>query len=102
MRMAPMNHLFDDWRFWAAIACATLFKLLTSINLNWLTASATVLAAFFVPLTFTEPVMHLFNLEPVYRVPTAILLTLTGEGTMRWLIKVTPDRLIQIVKDWRK
>lgn len=97
-----MNSSFD-YRFWLAIAGAALFKLLASPWHSPTRALLTVSAGFFAALVFTNPVLH-FMSWPVdeYRIPVAALLALTGDGTMRWVIRITPDKLIETWKDLRK
>lgn len=88
--------------FWIAVAGAALFKLLTSPWHSLTRAIVTVLAAIFAAWVFTDPTMHFMDWPESYRNPVAALLALTGEGTMRWVIRTTPDRLIEIWKDLRK
>lgn len=97
-----MNSSFD-YRFWVAIAGAALFKLLTSPWHSPTRALLTVSAAVFSAWVFTDPVLHFMSWPPdAYRIPVAALVTLTGEGTMRWAMRITPDKLIQTWKDLRK
>lgn len=96
-------HSSFDYRFWVAIAGAALFKLLTSPWHSPTRAILTVCAAVFAAWVFTDPVLHFMSWPPdSYRNPVAALLALTGEGTMRWVIRITPDKLIQTWKDLRK
>lgn len=92
-----------DYRFWFAIGGAALFRVLTSPWHSPTRAIVTVLAAVFAAWIFTDPVLHFMG-WPVetYRNPVAALLALMGEGAMRWAIRITPDRLIEIWKDLRK
>lgn len=98
-----MMHSSFDYRFWVAVAGAALFKLLTSPWHSPTRAVLTVGAAVFVAWVFTDPVLH-FMAWPAetYRNPVAALLALTGEGTMRWAIRITPDKLIETWKDLRR
>ena len=88
-----------DYRFWAAIGGATLFKLATSPKHSPARTIITVGAAIFSAWLFTDPLLHFMNWEPEsYRNAVAGLMALVGEGAMRWFIRVTPDKLISI---WR-
>jgi len=92
-----------DYRFWVAVAGAALFKLLTSPWHSPTRAVLTVGAAIFVAWVFTDPVLHFMSWPAeTYRVPVAALLALTGEGAMRWMIRITPDKLIETWKDLRR
>jgi hypothetical protein len=92
-----------DLKFWIAVAGAALFKLLTSPWHSPTRAVLTVGAAVFVAWVFTDPVLHFMGWPAeTYRNPVAALLALTGEGSMRWAIRITPDKLIQTWKDLRR
>jgi hypothetical protein len=92
-----------DLKFWVAVAGAALFKLLTSPWHSPTRAVLTVGAAVFVAWVFTDPVLHFMGWPAeTYRNPVAALLALTGEGSMRWAIRITPDKLIQTWKDFRR
>lgn len=94
------NH---DYRFWVAIGMAALFRVLTSPWHSPTRALVTVLAAVFAAWIFTDPVLHLMGWPAeTYRNPVAALLALMGEGAMRWAIRITPERMIEIWKDLRK
>lgn len=98
-----MDFFNFDYRFWLAIAGATLFKLLTSPVYSLHRALATVIAAVFCAWLFTDPVLDVLNLTAkTYREPVAALLALMGEGAMRWFIAMTPDKLVQFWKDLRR
>ena len=97
-----MNFFHFDYRFWVAVAGAAIFKLMTSPWHSPTRAIITVLAAVFSAWIFTDPVLHFMDWPMAYREPVAALLALTGEGTMRWAIRVTPDKLIEYWKDLRK
>lgn len=91
-----------DIRFWIAVAGATLFKLMTSPWHSPTRAIVTVLAAVFSAWVFTDSVLEIMGWSVRYREPVAALLALTGEGAMRWIIRTTPDKLIEVWKDLRK
>lgn len=88
-----------DYKFWLAVAGATAFKLLTSPWTSLTKAAATVLAAVLSAWAFTDIIIKYLALDPVdYKVPVAALLALTGESAMRWLMAVSPEKLIFL---WR-
>ena len=97
-----MEILGQDYKFWVAVGAATLFKIVTSNNMSPYRAVLTVLAAVFSAWVFTDSVLDLFALNPEkHQIPVAALLALTGEGAMRWLTTITPDKLIDIIKKVR-
>ena len=95
-------NLHFDYRFWVAILGAAVFKLMTSPWHSPTRAIITVLAAVFSAWVFTDPVLHFMSWPMTYREPVAALLALTGEGTMRWVIRTTPDKLLEYWKDLRR
>lgn len=97
-----MSFFNSDYRFWLAVAGAALFKLLTSPWHSPTRALITVLAAVFSAWIFTDLVLHVMSWPAVYREPVAALLALTGQGFMQWVIRTTPDKLIEIYKDLRR
>lgn len=97
-----MNFFHFEYKFWLAVLGAAIFKLLTSPWHSPTRAVITVLAAVFSAWIFTDPVLHFMNWPMTYREPVAALLALTGEGTMRWVIRITPEKLIDIWKDLRR
>lgn len=91
-----------DYRFWIAVGGATMFKLMTSRFHSPTRAVVTVLAAVFSAWVFTDPLVHFMGWPDTSRNAVAALLSLMGEGTMRWIIRTTPDKLIEIWQDLRK
>lgn len=97
-----------DLAFWLAVAGATVVKLLTSQYGGPVKMIVTVLAAIFSAYFFTSPAMHLLGLDPgVYTTVMAAVMALTGEGLMRWAMKMVdtfpsdPSNLIELLKQWR-
>lgn len=91
-----------DYRFWLTVAGATMFKLMTSPWHSPTRAIVTVLAAVFSAYVFTHPVLHFMAWPDDYRDAVAAMLALSGQGIMLWVIRVTPDRLVEIWKDLRR
>lgn len=90
---------YTDYRFWLAVAGAAFIKLMTSPWHSPTRAVITVMAAVFAAWAFTDPVIDWWNLSPdKYRNAVAAVLALTGEGSMRWLINATPERIFDA---WR-
>ncbi len=97
-----------DLAFWLAAFGATVVKLLTSEYGGPVKLTATVLAAIFSAYFFTSPAMHFLGLDPeVYTTVTAAVMALTGEGFMRWGMKLVdglpsePGKIIDLFKQWR-
>lgn len=91
-----------EWKFWLAIAVATVFKLMTSPFYSLSRAIATVIAAVFCAWVFTDAVLDWMHLNATtYREPVAAVLALIGEGVMRWLIHMTPDKFLKSWKQFR-
>lgn len=96
-----------DLSFWLAVLGAAGVKLLTSEYAGFLKALATVMAAIFSGVMLTEPAMHILGLDPtVYTIPMAILMGLTGENLMRWVMGLTgslpsdPGKILDLLKRW--
>lgn len=93
--------LGHDLGFWLAVAGAAVFKLLTSPSLSPVRALATVTAALFAAIIFTDPVLNWLALDPLqYKTPIAALIALTGEGLLRSIVSITssPEKLIDTFK----
>lgn len=96
-------NLFDiDYRFWITVGGAALFKLLTSPWHSPFRAIVTVLAAVFAAWVFTDPIVTHMSWPTTYREPVAALCALMGEGSMRWIIRVTPEKMLEMWKELRK
>jgi hypothetical protein len=93
----------NDHKFWIAVGGAALFKVMTSPHHSLTRAVMTVLAGVFSAWVFTDSLLDIMGWSPeTYRLPAAALVTLTGEGAMRWLISLTPERALEIWRDFRK
>lgn len=97
-----------DLAFWLAACGATVVKLLTSEYGGPIRLLATVVAAIFSAYFFTAPAMHFLGLDPaVYTTTTAAIMALTGEGFMRWGMRLVdalpsdPARILELVRFWR-
>lgn len=95
-------HQFPDLKFWLAVAGAILIKLLTSQWYSKKRAVVTVLAAVFMAWIFTDPLIDFMDWPMSYREPVAALLALTADGTIKWIIRVTPENILDTWKDFRK
>lgn len=92
--------MLDEWKFWLAIAGATVFKLMTSPFYSLSRAIVTVVAAIFTAWVFTDAALDFLHLPAhTYREPVAAVLALMGEGSMRWLIHMTPEKFLQ---SWKR
>lgn len=99
-----MNFGGQDHQFWIAVVGAAIFKVWTSKNrhTNLWGAGLTGAFAVFCPYVFTDPLLHIMGWGDGYKIIVAALLTLTGEGVMRWIVNLTPDRAIELWKDFKK
>ena len=95
-------HQFPDLKFWLAVAGAIVLKLLTSTWHSPMRALITVIAAVFMAWIFTDPLLEFMNWPKSYREPVAALLALTADGTIKWIIRVTPENILDTWKDFRK
>lgn len=93
-----------DLSFWLAVGGAAVFKLATSPRMTWLRSLVSVAAALFAAGVFTKPALALLRLDSeTYIIPVAVLIGLTGEGLMKWLIFAAnhPKEAIEFLKIWR-
>lgn len=99
-----MQFLGHDHRFWMAVIGAAAFKVWTSQSkAKSIWAKATTGAfAVFCPVVFTDDVLMLLGWGDGSKLIVAALLTLTGEGIMRWVTGLTPERAIEIWKEFKK
>lgn len=90
-----------DWGFWAVISGAVIVKLATSPYRSFFHAILTGFAAVFSAIVFTDPLVTYLSLDfGTYRYAAAALVTLTGEGAMRFIIALSnnPAKAIDL---WR-
>lgn len=90
-----------DLKIWITVTIAIIFKLITSESLSVIKAIATVISAVFCAWVFTEPVLMFFEMDKeTYKLPMAAVLALTGEGIIRWLIKVSnnPNEIFETIR----
>lgn len=94
----------QDHRFWIAVFGAAAFKMWTSQSKNrtWWGSALTGAFAVFCPYVFTDEVLRVLGWGDGYKILVAALLTLTGEGIMRWIVNLTPERAIELWKEFRK
>lgn len=97
-----------DLAFWLAVAGATVVKVLTSQFGGPLKLVATVFAALFSAYFFTAPAMHILGLDPaVYTTMMAAVMALTGEGFMRFGMRLVdslpsePSKILDLLRQWR-
>lgn len=88
-----------DYKFWVAISGATIFKMVTSPWTSPTKAAIKIASAIFCAWVFTDPIMDFWGWHGAgTRDAVAAALALIGENGMRWLLRVTPENLIDI---WR-
>ncbi len=91
-----MKYLGEEPRFWAAMALALLVKFLLSPTRHPKRAIGGAIAGALIAYFGTDPVVGWFEGITVEdRDIVVIVLVLTGEHITRWLIKLTPERLLR-------
>lgn len=96
-----VHNLLQDIGFWIVAGVATIIKLLTSPFHSLPRSVAMVASGVLVAVLGTWPVLQWFRLNPdTFLLPVCALLTLTGEGVVRFVISVSmdPDRFFKL---WR-
>ena len=96
-----MNVFGHDIAFWFAAIGAAMFKILLSPWMGLWKGLASVAAALFCAIVFTEPVLGYLNMDPeTYKAALAALIALTGEGVFRWLLQIAtePGKIADIIK----
>lgn len=92
-----------DIRFWIAALVAGGVKVALSRTQTMISGAISVAVAVFSAWAFTEPTLIWLELKPEYfEIPAAALWALVGEGVVRWLIGLNPDRLIKLWRGQRK
>lgn len=97
-------HPFHNWQFWAAVAGATAFRVLSSPIKPLRVALAGAFGGIFAAVIFTDPILTYLNAQPdTYKAAVAALLTLTGESLMRLVMIITrdPAKGIELWKSWK-
>gem|GEM_PF-2932565 len=94
------NH---DVSFWIAVIGAGLVKLATSPRVSWLRCLISLAVAVFAAWAFTKPSLKLLGLDEDYTIPVAVLIGLTGESVIKWLIFLTshPREALEYLRIWR-
>ena len=92
-----------ELKFWAVVILAATLKMLTSKYESWRKAMITWASGVFTAFVFTAPIVDVLRLEPdTYFIPIAALAALTGESMMRWIIAMSPEKLLAMYKDLKK
>lgn len=92
-------NFYNDYRLWLAVLGAAVFKVALSPWYSLKRAAVTLSAACFCAWLLTDPALHFMNLAPeVYGYPAAALMAFTGDGIIRWLMRMTPEKLLAM---WR-
>lgn len=90
-----------DIAFWFAAIGSALLKILLSPWMGFWKGLASVVAALFCAIVFTEPLLNYLNMDPeTYKAALAALIALTGEGVVRWLLQIAtePGKLAEIIR----
>jgi len=99
-----MNLGGQDEKFWLAVIRAAIFKVWTSKTSHrsiW-AAAATGAFAIFCPYVFTDSALTVLGWGENYKILVAAMLTLTGEGIMRWVVNLTPEKALEFWKEFKK
>ena len=85
--------------FWLYVLIAGVLKTVLSPWAGIVKTLVSYFAAFFLAITFVDPVLVFFNLNPeVYKTAVGIVIALTGEGIARWVLRTVTDP--QALTDW--
>ena len=94
-----MNLFGHDWSFWVALVGAAFMRVATSPFHSVVRSLLQVLLAVFVGWGFTDPTVDYFHLTPeIYRVPTGILIALTADGLVRWLLSLKTTDILDLIQ----
>lgn len=89
-----MDHIgitLEALRFWAVLLSTAFIKAILSERLGWASMFVTFGVAVFCGAVGTDPVMHWFEIDPVYRDFVLVGVGLTGEQVMRAIILASSD-----------
>jgi len=95
------NH---DFSFWVAVIGAGLVKLATNPRVSWLRGLISLGVAMFAAWVFTKPSLRILRLDEDYTIPVAVLIGLTGESILKWLIFCSshPREALEYLRIWRR
>jgi len=94
-----MNFSGYDLEFWLAALGAALLKVITSPKHSITRSATTIAAAVFCAWAFTDAVLVYLELDPEsYTIATAALIALTGENVTRWVMDLSPEKIIALWK----
>lgn len=97
--------IFDhDIAFWFAALGSAFLKILLSPWMGFWKGIASVAAALFCAIVFTEPLLNYLNMDPeTYKAALAALIALTGEGVVRWVLQVAtePGKFAEMLRNIR-
>ncbi len=92
-----------DLAFWLSVLGAALFKVLTSPRVTLFSSLLSIMSAVFGAWVFTKPVLAFLALDKdTYTIPVAVLVGLTGEGLMKWVIFAAnnPKAALDMFRMW--
>ena len=93
-----------DIAFWFAAIGSAFLKILLSPWMGLWKGLASVVAALFCAIVFTEPLLNYLNMDPeTYKSALAALIALTGEGVVRWLLQIAtePGKFTEMLRNLR-
>lgn len=98
-----MNIGGHDQTFWLTVIAAAILKIWASRGRSWKEAVFSGAIALFVAWVFTKPLISWMAWDAeTYTIPVAVLLAWTSESIVRFIISLTPERALEIVKGFRK
>jgi hypothetical protein len=98
-------HDWIDRHLWFALSVigGIIVSVLTADNQSLPVAAARVFCGLFCAVFFTDPLLDALGRDPaVYRNAMAGLLAVSGYAAVRMLNQMKWERLVDIVKAWRK
>ena len=96
-----MKFIPEEYTLVAAVLGAVFVKLLLTPAKTIMSTIAIAFSGMFMALAFTDPVMWYFGLDPMMLVPVASVLTFTGDGIARQIIKFgqSPDDAKSVLRN---
>ncbi len=92
-----------DIAFWVAVSIATGLRVFMAVYETVTKTIVSVVAALFCAVFFTSPIIDYFALSDSYIAAIGGLVAITGQGTLRWIMKISEDpwKLIDYIMKWK-
>lgn len=97
-----MKYIPEEYVLLAAVLGAVFVKLLLTPAKTLASTVGIAFAGLFMALAFTDPVMWYLDLDPMMMVPVASVLTFTGDGIARQIIRFgqSPEDAKSVLKSF--